>query len=113
MKVNTTNALFMNNNPNYKQIYLDILRKKFPDKLSECSSILQKRKLCSMDVLKLNEKIFGVNRVQNNQKHRSYTESDILQILEYQKKNKLNNVQLANHFSLSRNTVAKWKKLFS
>jgi hypothetical protein len=33
-------------------------------------------------------------------------------MLDYQKKNKLTNSQLAKHFKLSRNTVTKWKRLF-
>lgn len=31
---------------------------------------------------------------------------------DYQKNNNLNSSQLANHFKLSRNTMAKWKKMF-
>lgn len=33
-------------------------------------------------------------------------------MLDYQKGNGLNNTGLAKHFSLSRNSVAKWKKYF-
>lgn len=47
-----------------------------------------------------------------NKKHRSYSKSDIIKILNHQKKNQLNNSQLARHFGLSRNTVTKWKRLF-
>ncbi|HUH25918.1 MAG TPA: helix-turn-helix domain-containing protein [Flavobacterium sp.] len=47
-----------------------------------------------------------------NQKYRSYDKATIIEILNYQKKNGLNNTQLANHFKLSRNTVAKWERLF-
>lgn len=96
--------------PNYKKIYADILRQKFPHKLEQCKQILEKEHLTTTDIFKLNERIFGK---QNNQKHRSYSQSDIVEILQYQKKNNLNNIQLANHFRLSRNTVAKWKKLFA
>ena len=59
---------------------------------------------------KLNEIIFG--KKTENQKFKSYKRSDILKILDYQKKYKLNNSQLANHFNISRNTVTKWKKMF-
>ena len=100
--------------PDYKTIYQDILQEHFPEKLPDCYSILNKNNLSAIDILKLNEKIFGSHRknFEENQKHRSYSPSDILQILEYQKENNLNNTQLATHFKLSRNTVAKWKKLF-
>ena len=82
--------------PNYKQIFKDILDRKY--------SIV--------DVIEINTKIFGKGIINNSQKFRSYKKSDILNILDYQKENGLNNSQLANHFRLSRNTVSKWKKLF-
>ncbi|WP_276963676.1 helix-turn-helix domain-containing protein [Chryseobacterium sp.] len=101
--------------PNYRLIYNDILKKKFPEKLNECLPILQKERLSSLDVLELNKRIFGTAEKEKslaNQRCRSYKKSDILKILDYQKKNKLNNIQLANHFKLSRNTLTKWKKIF-
>jgi len=66
-----------------------------------------------MDIIKLNEIIFGIKKENElcNPKHHSYSKNDIIQILEYQKKNKLNNSQLANHFKLSRNTITKWKRI--
>lgn len=48
-----------------------------------------------------------------NKSHRAYSKEAIYKILEYQKKNCLNNTQLAKHFKLSRNTVTKWKILFN
>ncbi len=100
---------------NYHAIYADILENKFPQKKEECRNLLEKRNLSSMDVIELNKKIFGISNKKiesENQKHRSYDKSDILKILDYQKKNRLNNSQLARHFKLSRNTVAKWKLVF-
>lgn len=105
----------LNTTPDYKAIYKDILNYKFPDKAEECLWLLDKKQLSALDILKLNKKIFGTADKQSekaSQKHRSYRKTDILQILDYQKKNKLNNVELARHFNLSRNTVAKWKKMF-
>lgn len=101
--------------PDYKIIYKDILTKKYPHKIKECASLLQKRNLSAIDIIGLNKKIFGIFDKETesaNQKHRSYSKFDILKILDYQKKHKLNNSQLANHFKLSRNTVAKWRRLF-
>jgi len=102
------------NQPDYKNIYEDILQKKFPHKKDECKALLNKENLSVLNIIELNQRIFGIHKEseQFNQKHRSYNRSDILQILDYQKKHKLNNSQLANHFKLSRNTVAKWKKIF-
>ncbi|WDF48597.1 helix-turn-helix domain-containing protein [Chryseobacterium sp. KACC 21268] len=101
--------------PNYKNIYTDILLKKFPHKQQDCLSILNKKDLSDLDVIELNIKIFGKKNKEaerQNQKYRSYNETTILEILDYKKKNNLNDSQLANHFKLSRNTVAKWKKVF-
>ena len=99
---------------NYQQIYSDILDKKFPEKSLECYSILNKRNLSAIDIIELNKKIFESNKEAEhvNQKYRSYNKSDIFKVLEYHKKHKLNNSQLALHFKLSRNSVAKWKKMF-
>lgn len=101
--------------PDYKRIFNDIISMKYPQKYKDCASLLQKNKLSVLDVIELNKRIFGYSgkEVMNmNQKHRSYSKNDILQILDYQKRNNLNNSQLALHFKLSRNTVSKWKKLF-
>lgn len=95
--------------PNYKRIYTDILRNKYPEKEGECISLLRKKNLSSLEIIRLNEKIFGSD---NNSNLRSYHKSDIFQILDYQKEHNLNNSQLANHFKLSRNTITKWKKMF-
>jgi len=99
---------------NYQQIFKDIIDSKFPDKKEKYLPLLKKEKLSALDILKINKRIFGENEQNEttNQKHRSYSKSDILKILDYQKKHKLNNSQLANHFRLSRNTITKWKKLF-
>ena len=103
-----------NNQPNYRRIYSDILNK-HPEKKAECHPLLKKENLSVLDIIELNKIIFGIvdkQKQAENQKHRSYSKSDILSILDYQKKHKLNNIQLARHFGLSRNTVAKWKKTF-
>ena len=97
--------------PNYKRIYSDILTKRYPEKKEVCNPIIEKANLSVFDVIMLNEKIFGAN-TSYNKKLRSYSKSDIIRFLDYQKKYNLNNSQLANHFKLSRNTVAKWKKMF-
>lgn len=101
--------------PNYKRIYEDLLDKKYPHKKEACKAVLAKEKLSSMDVFLLNNLIFDKeirDEHESDQKYRSYDKTSILKILQYQKKNKLNNTQLADHFGLSRNTVAKWKKMF-
>ncbi|MDM1549539.1 helix-turn-helix domain-containing protein [Empedobacter falsenii] len=97
---------------NYKILYKDLIKDKYPEKKNICESILKKNILTIFDIIELNKKLFGDNNIKENQKFRSYTKEDILNILDYQKKFKLNNVQLAKHFKLSRNSIAKWKKLY-
>ncbi|EJL68543.1 hypothetical protein [Chryseobacterium populi] len=101
--------------PDYKKIYEDILKLKHPDKIKDCKSLLSKSKLSAKDVVRINDIIFSKSDKMTlflNQRHRSYDKSAILEILDYQKKYKLNNSQLANHFRLSRNSITKWKKIF-
>ncbi|MBB4806563.1 hypothetical protein HNP38_001859 [Chryseobacterium defluvii] len=100
--------------PDYRRIYTDMILKKYPEKLDNCNMILQKHDLSSLDIIKLNHLIFGYkDQLRSNQKHRSYDQSAILEILKYQKKNELSNMQVANQFKLSRNSLAKWKKLYT
>lgn len=100
--------------PNYKRIFQDIIKVKYPHKEEKCKNILEKKELAAMDIIKINQMIFGIKDKESfefDQSHRSYDTKAIIEILEYQKKNKLNNSELALHFKMSRNTIAKWKKL--
>ncbi|MFS4428717.1 helix-turn-helix domain-containing protein [Chryseobacterium sp. GVT01B] len=102
--------------PDYRRIFQDIIDKKFPEKKEWYSEILQKEDLYMLDVLRINNSIFNTQDEKMeiyNQKLRSYDEHSVLYMLDYQRKNNLTNTQLANHFRLSRNTVAKWKKHFT
>ena len=102
------------NQPDYKQIYIDIITVKFPEKMEKCFFLLNKKKLSDIDIIELNKRVFETEDLETekfNQKLRSYNTSSIIKILDYQQKNSLNNTQLAKHFKLSRNTVAKWKKM--
>lgn len=104
------------NIPNYRLIYKDLIEQKYPHKKAICATILAKQELTFLDVLELNELIFETvskKTLEMNQKYRSYDKATIIEILNYQKKNSLNNTQLSNHFKLSRNTVIKWKTLFN
>ncbi len=99
-------------NPNYHRIYRDLIASKFPDRVEEFRSFLLKDVLSAIDIITINQRLFGVSEETNNQRLRSYSPNDILQILEYQKKSKMNNSELAAHYKLSRNTISKWKKKF-
>jgi len=102
------------NKPNYHNIFRDIIEKKFPEKTSACERLLSKRELSIIDIMAINNRIFGSDKATEvfNQQHKSYSESDIRQILNHQKKHQLNNSQLAQHFKLSRTTVTRWKKIY-
>lgn len=102
-------------NPDYNRIYNDIIYLKFPHLKGKYFSELSKKNLSALDVLEINTKIFGKpakDTERFNQRHRSFNQSDIFKILNYQQKHQLNNSQLAIHFKLSRNTVTKWKKMY-
>lgn len=101
--------------PDYKKIYEDIIAQKHPEKAKSCNAILKKERLTMLDVIALNNIIFETadqDTIIFNQKHRSYNEQTIMDILDYQRKNNLTNSELALKYKLSRNTVGKWKKRF-
>ncbi|WP_121486243.1 helix-turn-helix domain-containing protein [Chryseobacterium sp. 7] len=103
------------NIPDYKKIYQDMIRMKYPDKEILCNSILKKNHLGSLDIMRINDILTGrndISKIMDDPKLRSYDRKTILKILDYQKQNKLTNSQLALHFRTSRNTITNWKKVF-
>lgn len=103
------------NRPDYKRIYTDLINEKYPEKKDLLKTILSKKNFTIFDVIKCNNAITDKqdeNTHVFNQKFHSFDRQSILKILDYQKKHKYNNTQLAKHFKLSRNTVAAWKKKF-
>lgn len=99
--------------PDYKAIFKDILKNLEHEICSKTITIMSKENLTISDVIKLNDLIFKNSSSENsNQKFRSYDKSTIMDILDFQHKNGYNNSQLAHHFKLSRNSVAKWKKVY-
>lgn len=106
----------MDNRPFYHKLYADMIRDKYPDKEMLCSKFLQKEIWTALDVIQVNDILFGSSKqksdVRMDMMHRSYDKQSILYILEYQQKNKLNNNQIADKYGLSRNTIGKWRKLF-
>lgn len=103
-----------NPGPNYRLIFSDIIDIKYPEKRIACKHLLEKDDLSALDIIKLNTIIFGSSGKEAesfNQKHRTYNQADIKQIIDYQKKNNLSNLQVSKEFKMSRNTISKWKKL--
>lgn len=107
----------MNNRPFYRKLYLDLIRDTFPDKETMCEGFLKKEKWTALDVIQINELLFGKDKGKSDlmidKKHRAYDQESIIQILLYQKKNNLSNQDVSNKYGLSRNSIGKWKKLFS
>ncbi|MFP3598639.1 helix-turn-helix domain-containing protein [Chryseobacterium sp. SIMBA_029] len=102
--------------PDYKKIYHDIILKKYPEKYNLCSSLLEKKTLSQLDIIKLNQLVFtheDKKTFEFNQKHRAYDEPTIFEILTYQQKERYSNTRIAKEFNISRNTIAKWKKIFN
>ena len=100
-------------NPHYKKIYSDLIASKFPNRLEEFKPYFNKtNQLSAIDVIRINEQLFGIQISKDNKRLRSYEEKDIREILNYQKNYNLNNTLTAKQFKISRNTVAKWKKVF-
>ncbi len=103
------------NRPFYRKLYTDLIRDKYPDMEPACSVYLQKENWTAPDVIQVNELLFGNKEragISIDKKHRAYDEQSIRKILIYQFKNKMNNKEVACKYGLSRNTLAKWKKLF-
>ncbi|MFP3591471.1 helix-turn-helix domain-containing protein [Chryseobacterium sp. SIMBA_038] len=103
--------------PDYKRIYTDLVNAKYANKKEVSASILSKKKLSVLDVITLNKILFN-NEIKDketsdfDQNHRAYDRQAIFEILDYQKKWKYTNSQLALHFKVSRNTITKWKRIY-
>ncbi|MBT2620601.1 helix-turn-helix domain-containing protein [Chryseobacterium sp. ISL-6] len=104
------------NQPDYKKIYTDLITLKYPDLIDRCKSFLEKESLLAYDVMQLSEIVTGKVDKETalfNGKHKSYDVWTISKILHFQKESHCTNVQLAIRFGTSRNTIAKWKKMFN
>lgn len=99
--------------PNYRLLYEDMIRIKYPEKYNCCIYILKKKEWTVIDIIKINDIIAGSSSsYKNNQKFKVYDKKSIFNILDCQKRNNMTNTQTAAYFKLSRNTLAKWKREF-
>lgn len=101
--------------PYFHKIYADLISRKYPEKQPACKKLLEKSELTNIDVMKIDKIISGdLNKetIIFNQQHRSYDLQTIEHIISYKNEHQLNNLKLAEHFNLSRNTVSKWIKLY-
>lgn len=100
--------------PNYTKIYEDLVKTKYPHKLPVVENSLKNINSFN-SVIKINQLISSdkdINAFKENQKGKVYDEPSIIEILEYQKKYRLNNSETSIHFCISRNTLARWKKIY-
>jgi len=98
--------------PNYRKIYTDMISMKYPEKAALCEKILRKKFLTVMDLIELNGYLSNTLNADYNQKLKCYDRDSIFKILEDQKHHRLNNTQAAKKFSVSRNTLCKWKRIY-
>lgn len=106
----------MDNRPYYHKLYADLIREKYPNKEQACCDYLKKEHWTALDVIQVNEVLFGSKKNRQDRKidqqHRAYDSESIKQILLHQQKNRLSNIEVANKYGVSRNTISKWKRLF-
>lgn len=103
----------------YKNIYTDLIYESNylnPKNIEAVKDQISKINSFS-DVLRLNEVIRGknttVNSVKLNQQLKSYDKDLIFKILKEQQNSGLSNQDIALKYKMSRNTIAKWKNVFS
>ncbi len=98
--------------PNYHQIFIDIIEKTCPNKMRYCKKILNKSHLDVWDISNLNKIIFSKTKADNS-KFKTYTSTEMKQILTDQKLNKLTNIDTAKKFEISTTTLRKWKNILA
>ncbi|UUV22354.1 helix-turn-helix domain-containing protein [Paenimyroides aestuarii] len=97
--------------PDFGKIFRDMAANK---KIETPLDFAEKQNWSSLDVIKINDMFFASKQNDSqmfNQSHRAYDAASVKQILNYQKKHGLNNSEISKMFKLSRNTLAKWKKM--
>lgn len=100
--------------PDYRKIYTDMIEMKYQEKKESCKALLDRPNISFLEIIEIERKLMGVNisDPEDNGKFRAYDDKAIIQILKYQKKNRLTNIDLSREFKISRNSIAKWKKMF-
>ena len=101
---------------NYKEIYLNLIKEKFPEKLNDSKVKYRLDYLNSaINILEFNDLLFNNgDRIHNkiDSRLRSYTQDEIIRILKYQERFKKSNTDIVNKYGMSRATLNSWKKRF-
>jgi|SRR5690606_483767 len=101
--------------PDFGRIFQEIAQKKEHSE-SLIGHIAGIKEWNSLNVIKTSEKVVEKPDGENlklNRTHRAYDEQSVKEILKYQKINNLNNSEMMMLFKVSRNSISKWKKMFS
>jgi|SRR5690606_20077126 len=112
-KIQLTNSEYTK--PDFGRIFRELAAKENIS-AEQQKQLFSRKEWNNLDVIQANEQLFRRQSKENlafNQKHKAYDEESIKEILEYQRKHKLNNAEITRMFKLSRNTIAKWHKVFS
>lgn len=100
--------------PNYTKIYQDLIKYKNKEEfVSEGLAEKINNIKIVKDILEIEKQLFRNDNLQYNQKLKSYDEVTIKELLNDQKKNMMTNAQLGIKYNISRNTIAKWKKVYN
>lgn len=101
--------------PDFGKIFQEIAEKKNLPK-AEQDRIAEQKEWGSLEVIKTNEELFVKRNKENlkfNQQHKAYDKSSIRKLLDYQKRNQLNNSEMTRMFKLNRITLGKWQRCFA
>ncbi|MEN4761604.1 helix-turn-helix domain-containing protein [Chryseobacterium sp. C39-AII1] len=101
--------------PNYKKIYYDIFKEKYPEQLDDPQILYLLDNINTIeDVLKVNALISESSREseKNNQRLKNYDKATVLKLLQYQKKHNLSTNFMSKKHKMSRTTIMKWWKIF-
>lgn len=103
----------------YKNIYTDLIyESKYIDTVSQTFLQSQINQIKTFrDVLRINQELrkgkqLNQDDLKINQQLKSYDKNMILNILEEQKKFGLTNLDISKKYKMSRNTIAKWRRVF-
>lgn len=101
---------------NYKDIYINLIMEKCPDRLKDPFVLWKLEHLdSSMSILDLNKNLFKSEESNFNQldsRLRSYTEEEIIRILKFQCRYKKTNTEIIKKYGMSRATLKTWQKRF-
>jgi hypothetical protein len=100
----------------YKELFINLIKEKFPDKLDDSKIQWKLSHLnSSINIIELNDLLFH-NGDRNfdiiDSRLRSYTQDEIIRILKYQERFKKSNTDIVNKYGMTRATLNSWKKRF-